>query len=440
MIHQAVTHRLSGLLNNSTMNAALPTIFNVINVLSELECCGQLPKDPDDTIYINYNRFKKIFAQHYSIQNAELTWKQLATFINAHSFDANEIIFSPITRYFIADTARLNDYSNEDISALIDIQPGPSGFEYHLHAGRFKTLGYAEMAKLFYYQLGVSIRVLEFNPASEDYELTESHRLKTSEQQVPPWFGLAPVISLYLKNGHVELRPHNKLLLKSLHLLPNELMAVHDELSSSQTVFQSNKALARLFLYVSRMIECIDAREPVESYWSSDRFFYSDTLFGRQTLAVVLLTISSSSNAERALFLMQKMEELLSYDSNIADALSRAVIESAGDLESPSINAIVGEDHGLNAEINPLEDSFYDLIIDPHFQLKCIIGLAAVGATLLCAVVILTSSPIGVMSATAAVVTNTIGSVALLASAGLFAYRQSVIDSDENEDLNEFLL
>jgi hypothetical protein len=240
--------RITGLLHNCALNSALPTLLKGIEKLAMHEADGTLASLNENIIVQNYLRLKNIFAIHYGVNaNANFTWCEFHAFLNKHSFYANEIIFAPIFRRFIAEEG-LASRAYQQIDLLSEVQ----------NTGQYSLLGTREVANLFHHCFGISLNSYEYvrnrdtgnpedNYAARDVCITEY-------SDYP--FGEAPTLNLYLKDHHFEIQPHESLIecnreyISEIRTLPRSLAAIHDGLSLSESSRQTNRYMGDLIQYV----------------------------------------------------------------------------------------------------------------------------------------------------------------------------------------------
>ena len=186
------------------------------------------------------------------------------------------------------------------------------------------------------------------------------------------------MVSLYLKNVHFEIQPHESLaeataaFVHEVESLPEALARIHDGLSTSQNAQQSNRNLGRLVVYVQQAIyrqlatkkipEAKDYIMSAQEYALKGRAFHRDTLAGRQTFAVVLLTILLEQGEKHADSLLLQLDNL-AFAANgnqilasyLLDQLATAIITARGDLDDESIRHVLEQietNHIANEQIS----------------------------------------------------------------------------------------
>ena len=349
------TPKISGLLNNCSLYSALPILLEGIDALSTLEKNGQLqPLElANNTIIESYTRLKGLFALHYQIEPDMLSWTQFNDFLKSNSFYANEIIFSPVFRSFIAALGPTNGYASEDLWLLRDIQ----NTEYS--PGRYNPLDATEASPLFYAPFGISLALYEYNTTNNDYIMSNSRPCRPTDYP----FGSAPTLKLYIRAGdheehagHFELQPHETLadatqaFIDEVNLLPEELGAIHDGLSSSQRAHDTNKYLGLLVTYVRKtLLSQLASNRPqfidAQTYAVNGLSLHNPTPSGRQTFALILLIILFENGSAQAQSFVDKMSGLSDRNldevaKGLLDELSRNIIESKANLEDRRVITI----------------------------------------------------------------------------------------------------
>lgn len=445
---ETFTPKISGLLNNCSLNCGLPVLLQTIELLSQREQESRLPPE-NDIVYKHYSRIKAIFTQYYGIEQGEsFDWTAFNNLLITHTFSANQILFLPIFRNFIAEMGLENGYMAEDLWCLKDIQSNDANSPeaifwdngHNPNAGRYNPLDGTEVSRLFYHPLGISTEIYEYNLASNDYVLQGTHPL-LSQTQIP-WYGELAPLSLYLKDGHYELQPHvntrglcTETYLAEINSLPDELSRVHDTLSSSQSIFESNRGLGQLLNYANTFLRdstknqaIIDARLTAEEYAAIGARFHNDTPSGRQTFAVILLVIHLDDENEIAMRLLDELENLSINDENGADLLSKAIIDSRGNitvLNQIKRNIVLNDFCTRHHEQQQIVHAPQRSDENNSFQFKCYLAFAAVGDALLGLLMMVINAP-----------ATLINNAFLAARSGLFAHRHSQAKTHDEIDLN----
>lgn len=431
------TPKISGLLNNCMMNCALPYILVMIQALSEFERTGARFEEPDDFIYIHYKKLKDLFAQTYGIEEVDLfTWQQLHALTSSHSFLANEIIFAPVFRHFIASVALENGYAAEDLWRIRDIQThmpeSPEDMYWpggqNPSAGKYNPLDASEGINLFHRCFGIEPRLYETDAPDAIIGLNFS-------TFTPP---------LYFKDGHYELQPNDHIAgpaadahTAEMNALPAPLSKILDLFSTSDSRHQTLKGLACLFLYVNRLLRRneldggdVDLLASLQDYYFTGRLFHDDTVAGRQAFSLALLTINIEKGVAHAARMKGYMLKLSSLSESQADQLAINIIQCQGDLSAASFTSMwrTIEQKQLTMQAlrvlrrAPPVIDFPNPTLTADFTLKCIIGLAAAGVAILCVAVILALA----VNTTASMIVGGLGVTAIVLSGmGLFHSRES---------------
>lgn len=375
--------RITGLLHNCALNSALPILLEGIGQLAQQEEAGILGNLADNLIFKNYKHLKDLFANHYRLDHhPAFNWRQFHRFLAAHSFSANEILFAPVFRKFIAEVGfAKGDYQRQDLGLLRDIQPN----------GCYTLLPNTEAIDLFHNQFGISVKTYEYiaNKGTADpkdnYNLV-STRL-TQNREYP--FGTTPVLELYLKGHHFEIQPHecleepNKRYIAEINALPPALSEIHDGLSISQNAHSSNQNIGRLTVYGSQVLTqqlaeqsafSPEADEPVSprdeafeekeepgkchqgylisagTYAITGQSFHSNTAAGKQTFAMILLAILLENKDKKALTISAYLDNLAiaasgneTLASYYMDKLATAIIDARANLTAKLVTEVVEE-------------------------------------------------------------------------------------------------
>ena len=445
-----LTHKISGNLYNCAFNCALPILLQKIEYLHELEANDRLPCE-EDTVYLNYKKIKDLFARRYGLNGAEsesFTWSQFNTFLSIHTFPAQEILFAPVFRRFIAGSGGdiaipAFDFMRE--VGLIDgydsLNPEGVTLEHGIdpNTGKYLQLDFIVMEKGFYQQFGIKVNLLNFNEATKNYETNALYQV--DESFVIPQSPLSSQdeLGLYLKGGHYELQPHDQVDMDAYFFNTDLLSGSFDEVFKATTEDMSarrtNEALARLFIYVNRALNgaLLSEAQDLQMYAQNGRQFYHPGQEGTLTFAVILLVIGTEMSSEDSSLYSHYLNyiQVLSDDSyDDAIALANAVVSSPCDLKTleqdEAIKSIIEKTAVIIAtslesipddvSIMTYSSPSNQVDLTANFQFNCMIGLAAAGAILLCVAIACPPA--------AAIGLGVIGSVSLLASAGLFAYRQ----------------
>ncbi len=332
--------KISGLLNNCALYIALPILLEGIQQLADKEQANTLSDWRDNAIIEHYIRLKNIFTEHYQLDASLVNWQKLNAFLNSHTFYAQEIIFSPVLRNFIAEIAELDPtqgYQQQDLWQLRDIQ------DTRESPGRYNCLDPSEAAPLFYQPFGISLETYEFN--SDENTFHQVLVRPYSKGNYP--FINPPTLKAYLKNAHYEMLINDELdeatdsYLAEVDTLNPQLAAIHDGLSTSQREYQTNRNLGQLIIYVRRtFLQQLHNPNPrpldPQMYAKAGRRFHNETVSGQQTFAIILLCILYENKDPQAQNFLDQMKWLDDQNTDSAkemlNELAKAIIESAAQL------------------------------------------------------------------------------------------------------------
>ena len=339
--------KITGLLNNCALNSALPTLLESIKQLASREANGTLDVIASNVIVQHYMQLKDIFAAYYRIgDRAAFNWVQFNEFLTRHSFYAAEIIFAPVFRSFIAQFGPANGYAADDLWLLRDVQED----------GRYNNLHYLEASVLFHNQFGISVEIYQRIEGQEDYRFISA---KPTTNTIYP-FEDTPTVSLYLSGGedecggHFEIQPHETLseATESFNAditgLPVLLSTIHDGLSGSDNAYMSNTFIGHLVVYVGRAFTYALS---AEAYVVSGRGLHNDTPAGRQTFAVILLSILFEGRDDLAQTCIDYMAYLTLAQHEhqcpaamaLLDELSTAIIDSNANLKDVRVESVTNK-------------------------------------------------------------------------------------------------
>lgn len=457
--------KISGNLFNCAFNCALPTLLEKITLLAQLEVAHNLPSE-DDPVYISYNKLKTLFASHYKLHNSEeteeeeydFTWSTFNKFLLIFPFSAQEMIFAPVFRLFIAESASLlptpswcsllenpdHDHLNPDHLALQhDMDPS---------TGRYLQLEIPVMEQGFYQKFGIKIVLLSWDTLQGDYVSNPLHLLDTSYQ--PPAdspLSKQDELSLYLRNEHYELQPHNlvdqKKYLAEASLLVEPFQGVLELTKGHMTPVKTHVALVHVADYIKDALAQALLRfaHNVDQYTArhgSD--FDPQNPEEKLTYSLILLIIGAAEADEpRCLYseYLDYMTQFPSYSMKDANQLADLIIDYKCNLEQLNLNPTMIEmKRSYSEHLQKMSDTIlptvplaedvksgneseseYEYNLTSNFQFNCMIGLLAAGAILLCVAIFVAFPP---TLAAVPVAFGIAGSISLLASAGVFAYRQ----------------
>ncbi|MCH9715670.1 MAG: hypothetical protein K0U24_08045 [Gammaproteobacteria bacterium] len=325
--------RISGVLNNCLLNCALPSIIKQIEVYSKLseEALLALNQDP---IFKSYTELKQIFSSIYNLSKTEekdFTWDIFARMTQNHSFYANELLFLPVLRAFVQQSAynlTLSQFSaalqdSKKIAAHFSDGVGedmPEGLGEDpdvvraLHrqlktaaeisaSGRYGLLDYGPTYVVFYNRLGLSLIA---NTAVKINKVDAFFQEKDYTQH-PDYNLTHPVVELFFKNLHYELQePENlaaatKQYFDDINQLPTGLKSIHEQITGASRKQLTEKALTDLSAYgnnyIKQMINppAITPSLPIMPQQASSRFYFNCMLGltaagGALLVAAILLT------------------------------------------------------------------------------------------------------------------------------------------------------
>jgi hypothetical protein len=392
-------HKITGLLNNCALNSALPHLLHGISKLAELEAAGGIDNLADNEIIQRYTQLKNLYAAHYGIdRNLAFNWCAFHRFLSAHSFYANEIMFAPVFRHFIAEMGLASGrYSVEGLPLLRDVQPD----------GRYIMMDVYATAALFHNQFGLSLRTYEFIHNRETENSEDNYRLVSEIEagnRVYPFIYDTPLVSLYLKDNHFEIQPHELLaepvskFIAEIKELPPALLVIHERLSCSQRDLRSNEFLGHLVVYVHQaltaQLRAATQPLPAAAVLSDDVQIINDldnaqkyvisaeeyavlgcdsshkSASGRQTFAVILLIILNGCGEKKAQTILEHLRSLSDaavinkpLASYLLDKLALAIIESKADLEAAAVKTAIQNielDNKANREMLTIERSSHN--------------------------------------------------------------------------------
>jgi hypothetical protein len=360
--------KIAGLLNNCALNSGLPTLLDVIQEIGEAEACGNLDKFADSPIFQKYRMLKSIFAAYYRISCNEFNWVVFSRYLNEHSFLANEIIFAPILRIFIAQIAIFGGkyfdplMEVDDVAGLCELQDAVQG--------RYYNLEFVEAAELFYHQFGISMRISQVHGETT---VPTGELIANEKIDYPFRDGARPSVTLYLSggetegNGHFEIQPPGDELNEASRLFNVEmnglspaLNKIFEGLTSSMTAAESRSCLdSQLLPYVQdglgRLMADIANQVPnAPRSYNPSNFIVSSKDYlmhrageheysreGLQTMVLILLGIlydNGESNAQTLIEAITYLSDLPTPTSKqILDRLLSNIIRSGANLTNEKV-------------------------------------------------------------------------------------------------------
>ena len=189
---------ISGVLNNCSIGAALPSIIEKIENLAALEGSDIFEEQAN---LAEYKRIKSHFCNFYDIDENEFTFKQFQNFLKQQSFFSKQMILGPVLREYIAGNAQQTpDYNPEVIRGLVrSDSPEPKNI------GRFPGLEPREANQFLYRPLGIEVKFFDLP------ENTSQYIPVTNGIDAPSAEASEFKISVYHKDGHYELQQHDSL-------------------------------------------------------------------------------------------------------------------------------------------------------------------------------------------------------------------------------------
>ncbi|HBI21544.1 MAG TPA: hypothetical protein DDY37_02995 [Legionella sp.] len=264
---------------------------------------------------------------------------------------------------------------------------------------------------------------------------------------------------LYLDNGHFELQSHARIAgavadahTAEMDALPEPLSRIHDLFSTTDSSHQTTEGLTCLFLYVNRCLRQnlwndgdVALLVSLQDYYATGQLFHDDTPAGRQAFSVALLSIGVEKGCAQAACIRNYLMRISQFSENHADALSIQIITCQGDLSDPSLLSMwrtIQQKQLTMRELRvtpPVQQAMAlpNRGLTADFTFKCIVGLAAIGVTLLCVAIILAIT----VSSTAAVIAGGLGCASLaFAGMGLFKLRRNDHEVSAPTHQNSLLL
>jgi hypothetical protein len=319
--------RISGVLNNCLLNCALPSIIKQIETYSNLpeEALLALNQDP---VFKNYTQLKKIFSDTYGLSNTEekdFSWGLFARMIQNHSFYANELLFLPVLRAFVKQSAcnltfsqfsaalqdskkihaRFSDGIGEDMPEGLSEDPDEvRALHRQLKTaaevkatGRYGLLDYGPTYVVFYNLLGLSLIA---NTAVKINEGDAFFQEKDYTQH-PDYDSTHPVVEIFFKGFHYEIQePENliaptKKYLEEISQLPEGLKSIHNQLTRASRKQLTEKAFTDLSSYGHNYINHLMNPSVTIAPQASSHFYFNCMLGltaagGVLLVAAILLT------------------------------------------------------------------------------------------------------------------------------------------------------
>ena len=188
---------ISGVLNNCSIGAALPSMLKKIETLAVLEGTELFEEQAN---LAEYKRIKNNFCKFYDIDKDKFTFLQFQMFLQQQSFFSKQMILGPVLREYIADNVRQSpEYDNPDVIKSII----PSGTDEPQNIGRYPGLAPDEANKFLYKPLGIEAKFFSL-PENASAYVPVTQGIDAPSPEASEF-----KISVYHKNGHYELQPHD---------------------------------------------------------------------------------------------------------------------------------------------------------------------------------------------------------------------------------------
>ena len=411
--------RISGIVYNCSINCALPILLEQMFQYADMEIAGQLPDIESDNLFETYTLLKESFAEAYylsDIKKIHFNWTVFTEFLRQHDFIAVEMLFMPVLREVLQKLSEREDLDQTilDEQSLLELKELQ---EKTIQAnGRYPFLGYFFVHHCFNKHFNIESEVHSFYSPSQSYEVIPREHIDGT----PP-SPSAKRISVYLKDNHYELAPHENLAnaerqrVIEYQAMPLALQNVYDTISAGGSAYHTNRALGNLLFYgnekLSRFIACstqinAEQRAQLEAFNQPDAARYvalhcptfdSKTAAEKRTIATILLSLLESVNEPHAKVLLNKMR--IVGETKQGELLAEAVFRHWDNLGCDDVQHIMQQ------------------IEEPSgFYFNCMTALAVAGASLLVAAILL--NPI--LPILVAVGMGVVGFGALLMSLGMF--------------------
>lgn len=185
-----MTHpKVSGILNNCTLDCGIPAIEKLISDMAKVEKEKALYAIKNHPVVKNLKILKEIFAEHYKLNSEQFNWKQFDNFIKQHdNFLEKQMIFAPVFRKFLAKQMSEDDPRKDSLSTIQD------------DIGRYECLEPKVALDFFYTPLGIRAEFIFLG--YEDYT-NPIQNLWTDS------FSPLADIEIFFKNNHCELSAEN---------------------------------------------------------------------------------------------------------------------------------------------------------------------------------------------------------------------------------------
>ncbi|OGV40715.1 MAG: hypothetical protein A3F46_02005 [Legionellales bacterium RIFCSPHIGHO2_12_FULL_42_9] len=223
------TERISGLLNNCSLNCALPTLLEHIDLLAK----NQYELSNNDSLYKqDYEDLKDLFMQWFGIAN--LGWVTLANLLKEFSFREKELILTPVLRAFLASKATDPNDKNYFLEIVDETKVNEGLVQYYKEhpeeyvppaKGKYNVLNPSQANQNFYHHFGLHMVVYKFNEINNIYEGNNI------DGEIDGEANNYTIINVYLKNNHFELQEHHLVL--NYEKMNKEFEKINDEIGST---------------------------------------------------------------------------------------------------------------------------------------------------------------------------------------------------------------
>lgn len=257
--------KISGLLNNCSLNCGLPLLLQDIAKLAELEKNDRLPRnvlhedgfeeakfqvDENDEIYKNFCRLKEIFCSIYELDEKKLTWQSFNQYLTKYNnFYAIQIIFLPVLRSFINEDI---NFSIKHARTFLKIQDD----------GKYSKLEVQDAFDYFYKKFGINVQEIQTSKAENG--TINNHRLvdECKAENIPTWLTKTDqnnrLVEMYIPavNGdHFEMSAGDEY--SEIYASQNDevnklgpLESIFLKLSNTTNISQTQEGLSELKKYI----------------------------------------------------------------------------------------------------------------------------------------------------------------------------------------------
>ncbi len=277
--------RISGLLFNCSLNCALPTL---------LENLEMIAFESDASSYPNidaYRELKTCFENWYLFQEP-LTFANFYTLLSSWTHSEQELILAPIFRRFMVSKCNTQEqkmrvgnlirFNNEFIDSSILEALRDERLDIALSSeGRYMPLDASEANELFYQHFGLY------------FQVTENSQIKNLK---PENLDLK-VVDAHLRAGHYELSETPPTQQLGNLFKDSLLLSAYEQMTCDDSFVNTNTTLSRLIPYVSQQFSNI-LREKKSEVHAQDYLLkarelklHDDSIEGKMTFTIILLTL-----------------------------------------------------------------------------------------------------------------------------------------------------